>query len=40
MGLAPTIVEPTPTPEKPASDIGVSITLNYPNSSNIPFEAL
>ena len=40
IGLAPTIVEPTPTPEKPASEIGVSITLLSPNSSNIPFEAL
>ena len=40
IGLAPTIVEPTPTPENPASDIGVSITLNSPNSSSIPLDAL
>ena len=40
IGLLPVMVEPTPTPEKPNSEIGVSITRLSPNSSNIPFEAL
>ena len=40
MGRLPVMVEPTPIPEKPNSEIGVSITRLSPNSSNIPLEAL
>ena len=40
IGLFPVIVDPTPIPENPSSEIGVSITLFSPNSSNIPLEAL
>ena len=40
IGLFPVIVEPTPIPANPNSEIGVSITLFSPNSSNIPFDAL
>ena len=40
IGLFPVIVEPTPIPENPASEIGVSITRFSPNSSSIPLDAL
>ena len=40
IGLLPNIADPTPIPEKPSSEIGVSITRSAPNSSNIPLDAL
>src|SRR5690606_34593812 len=40
MGLLPFMAEPTAIPEKPNSEIGVSMTRIGPNSSNIPLEAL
>ena len=40
IGLLPVMVEPTPIPAKPSSEIGVSMTRFSPNSSNIPLEAL
>ena len=40
MGLLPFMAEPIAIPENPSSEIGVSITLNSPNSSNIPLLAL
>jgi hypothetical protein len=40
IGLFPVIVDPTPMPLKPSSEIGVSIILFSPNSSSIPLDAL
>ena len=40
MGRFPVIVEPIAIPANPNSEIGVSMTLLGPNSSNIPLDAL
>src|SRR5256885_12476771 len=39
-GRNPVIAAPTPIPVKPASEIGVSITLSAPNSSTRPDNTL
>src|SRR5260221_414758 len=40
IGRSPAIAAPTPSPEKPASLIGVSITRCGPNRSSIPLDTL
>src|SRR6202051_3371010 len=39
-GRSPVIAAPTPMPVKPGSEIGVSITRDFPNSSTIPDRTL
>src|SRR5579863_6546883 len=39
-GRSPVIAAPTPTPVNPGSEIGVSMTRDFPNSSTIPERTL